>query len=45
MSQEFSFDLQQVVESDLVCTDGVCFVPASGASTVQEDTLAEPSRD
>lgn len=41
MSQEFSFDLQQVVESDLICTDGVCFVPATGDATVPTENLAE----
>lgn len=45
MSQEFSFDLQQVVESDFLCADGVCFVPTTGASTGQADTHAGPSRD
>jgi len=45
MSQEFAIELQQIVESDFVCTDGVCFVPPSGVSIAQADTRAEQSRD
>lgn len=45
MSQEISFNLQHVVESDMVCADGVCFVPASAEAIVREDTPAEPQRD
>lgn len=45
MDQGFSFALQQVVESDMVCADGVCFIPPSNESTAQANTLAGPLRD
>lgn len=41
MNNEFHFDLQQVVASDQVCVDGVCFVPPMNATTDPEDTSEE----
>lgn len=45
MDQEFSFDLQQIVESDMICADGVCFVPPTSQSAAQEDSHEAPQRD
>ncbi len=45
MSQEFSFNLQNVVESDMACVDGVCFVPAATTGAAEEDSPAAPPRD
>lgn len=52
MSTEFTFDLQQVIESEMVCADGVCYVPpAEDAAevatdpTAPKDSLEVPPRD
>ncbi len=45
VSQDFSFDLQQVVDSDMVCADGVCFIPSHDVNTVPDSTHVEQQRD
>lgn len=45
MSREFSFNLQNVVESDMACADGVCFMPAATTEVAEEDNPAAPPRD
>ncbi|MCS3494021.1 hypothetical protein M2368_003049 [Arthrobacter sp. JUb119] len=45
VSQEFSFDLQQVVDSDMVCADGVCFVPPTDQRADRADSHATPQHD
>lgn len=45
MEQNFAFNLQSIVESDMACVDGVCYVPTDQLEAVQEDNREESPRD